>query len=73
MGVSTNNTNFLLPDGANMILTVGVLVDRDGDEYEEGLPPDVMTPSPTEIVPLEKDETVKTAEQWLSVRVDRRQ
>jgi hypothetical protein len=53
-----------------MILTVGVYVDRDGDEYEEGLPPDVMTPSPTEIVPLEKDETVKTAEQWLSVRID---
>lgn len=70
MGVSTSNTNFLLPDGANMILTVGVYVDRDGDEFEEGLPPDVMTPSPTEIVPIEKDETVKAAEQWLSVRVD---
>ena len=70
LGVSTNNTNFLLPDGANMILTVGVSVDRDGNEYEEGLAPDVMTPSPAEIVPLEKDETVKTAEQWLSVRVD---
>lgn len=70
LGVSTVNTNFLLPDGANMILTVGVLVDRDGDEYEEGLPPDVMTPSPTGIVPLEKDETVKTAERWLSARVD---
>lgn len=70
LGVSTSNTNFLLPDGATMILTVGVYVDRDGDEYEEGLPPDVMTPSPTEIVPFEKDETVKTAEQWLSARVD---
>ena len=62
LGASTNNTNFLLPDGANMILTVGVLVDRDGDEYEEGLAPDATTPSPKEIVPL--DETVKTAEPW---------
>jgi len=42
-----------------------VLADRDGDEYEEGLAPDVMTPSPKEI-PFEKDETVKTAEQWLA-------
>lgn len=70
MGASTNNTNFLLTDGANMILTVGVLVDRDGDEYEEGLPPDVTTTSPTEIVLPEMDETVKTAEQWLSDRAN---
>lgn len=70
LGASTNNTNFLLPDGANMILTVGVLVDRDGNEYEEGLAPDVTTASPTKIAPLEGDETVTKAEQWLSVRVE---
>ena len=65
MGVSINNTNFLLPDGANMILTIGVQVDRKGIEHQDGVEPDVITPSPKETVPPAQDETVKGAERWL--------
>jgi carboxyl-terminal processing protease len=66
MGVSTNNTNFPLSDGANMILTVGVSADRYGNEYEDGLAPDVPVPSPKQMIPPEQDETVATAVRWLA-------
>lgn len=66
LGASTNNTNFLLPDGANVILTVGVLVDRNGNEYEDGFAPDVATASPKEILPPDQDETVQAAGRWLA-------
>lgn len=66
MGASTNNTNFSLSDGANMILTVGVLVDRDGNEYEDGLAPDAAVAQAKEIATPEQDETVVVAARWLS-------
>ena len=35
---------FPLSDGANLVLTVGVYVDRAGGEYGEGLNPDELIP-----------------------------
>lgn len=65
-GVSTNNTNFRLSDGANMILTIGVYVDRTGKEYEDGIEPDVMTASPSELQESPgRDDAINTAEKWL--------
>jgi carboxyl-terminal processing protease len=69
MGASTNNTGFQLPDGANMVLTIGVDVDREGKEFEDGLDPDVVVASPKEMVAPEQDQAVKAAEQWLAAGI----
>jgi len=66
MEVSTNNTNFLLSDGANMILTIGVQVDRDGNEYQDGIQPDASVASPGQILAPERDAGIVAAEQWLA-------
>lgn len=40
----TSVQRFPLSDGANLVLTVGVYVDRSGGEYPEGLNPDELIP-----------------------------
>jgi carboxyl-terminal processing protease len=67
LGVSTNNNNYVLSDGANMILTIGVYVDRNGHEYENGIEPDVKMALQADLQPppLERDEVISGAEQWL--------
>jgi len=70
-GVSTDNTNFLLSDGANMILTIGVYVDRSGKEYEDGIEPDVKIASPKDSQPPDADNAINEAEQWLGSLVGR--
>ena len=67
LGVSTANNNYVLSDGANMILTIGVYVDRNGKEYEDGIEPDVRIASQEDLqAPLvERDKAINAAEQWL--------
>lgn len=66
-GVSTNNDNYVLSDGANMILTIGVYVDRNGNEYQEGIEPDVRIASQKESQPplVERDNAINAAVEWL--------
>lgn len=40
VGVSTSNNGFQLSDGVNLVVTVGVMTDRNGVPYPEGLAPD---------------------------------
>jgi len=72
MGVSTNNNNYFLSDGANIILTIGVDVDRNGNEYEDGIEPDVRIPSGGDLQQpaVEQDKVISAAEQWLASRID---
>jgi carboxyl-terminal processing protease len=67
LGVSTNNNNYVLSDGADMILTIGVYVDRNGEEYENGIQPDVRMALQEDLQPppVERDEVISAAEQWL--------
>ena len=68
LGVSTNNNNYVLSDGANMILTIGVYVDRNGQEYENGIEPDVRIASQEDLQPspVERDKVISAAEQWIT-------
>jgi carboxyl-terminal processing protease len=40
ISITSATEKFPLSDGANLVLTVGVYVDRAGGEYSDGLPPD---------------------------------
>ncbi len=48
-GESTSNNGFALSDGANLVLTTGVEMDRTGKVYSEGLRPDVELPEEQKI------------------------
>ena len=45
-GLTTVNNGFLLGDGAVIVLTVGIDVDRNGQEYGGSMEPDVVTSKP---------------------------
>jgi carboxyl-terminal processing protease len=45
-GLTTVNNGFLLGDGAEIVLTVGIDVDRNGQEYGGSIDPDVVTSKP---------------------------
>jgi C-terminal processing protease CtpA/Prc len=67
LGFSTNDNNYVLSDGANMILTIGVYVDRNGKEYENGIEPDVKIASQEDLQPplVERDKAINVAEEWI--------
>ena len=68
-GVSTTNQGFRLPDGANMVITVGAYVDRAGKSYGRPVEPDVAVRSPlTGPTMLRGDPIVAAAQQWLGTR-----
>jgi C-terminal processing protease CtpA/Prc len=39
-GVSTSNEGFKLSDGANLVITTGVMIDRNGHDQAHGVTPD---------------------------------
>lgn len=51
-----------------MILTIGVYVDRNGREYENGIEPDVRIASQEDLQPppVERDKVISAAEQWIT-------
>lgn len=64
-GVSTSNNGFRLPDQANLVITVGMDVDRTGERYALDVDPD-------ETVPFEEtaggDNQLEAAIAWLLER-----
>ena len=42
-GIPTSNRGFRLPDGANLVITVGANADRSGKPYLDSIEPDVVT------------------------------
>jgi hypothetical protein len=65
-GVSTTNQGFRLPDGANMVITVGTYIDRTGASYGRPIEPDVLVRSPLNGPSmLRGDPIVAEALRWL--------
>jgi len=65
-GVSSTNKGYRLPDGANMVITIGVYADRHGNLYPDGIGPHETIASslrgPTMLV---GDPVVARAVRWL--------
>jgi carboxyl-terminal processing protease len=65
-GVSTTNQGFRLPDGANMVITIGAYFDRAGTTYGRPVEPDVRVTSPmTGPTMVRGDPIVAAALEWL--------
>jgi len=43
-GLATSNQGFPLPDGGSLILTTGIMLDRAGEAYPQGISPEVLVP-----------------------------
>lgn len=73
-GFTTANDGFRMPDGANLVLTVGVNADREGTPYPEGLVPDDRIEPwtegeiPADPPPPEEDLQLQAALEWLRER-----
>jgi C-terminal processing protease CtpA/Prc len=63
-GLSTDNQTFALADGSELLLTVAVFVDRNGQKYESGMTPD----EPTE---GDDEHSIGAAAHWLIQQVGR--
>jgi len=57
-GLATGNSSFALSDGATIVLTMVIDADRNGQVYEEGVPPDVVTDAAEDGPPM-------AARRWL--------
>lgn len=62
-GLATSTQSFSLPDGAELLLTIGTLADRIGRQYEGPIPPDAHVPA-TE----GQDEALIVASRWIRNR-----
>jgi hypothetical protein len=62
LGVPTGNSGWYLADGAVLVITSGVLIDRNDAVYEGSLQPDQIV---IERPDTEVDEALETATQWL--------
>jgi C-terminal processing protease CtpA/Prc len=62
-GLSTSNTDMKLPDGALILLTVGVEADRTGKRYGHEISPDEVVPPPVTGAP--DDPQIDRAVAWL--------
>jgi hypothetical protein len=73
-GFTTANDGFRMPDGANIVLTVGVNADRSGAPHPEALVPDERVEPwpegeiPAEPPPAEEDPQLQAALEWLRGR-----
>ena len=68
-GVSTTNQGFRLPDGANMVITVGTYVDRRENAYGVPVQPDTRVRTPLSGPSMLKgDPVVRAALEWLERR-----
>ena len=65
MGFSTANKGFALRDGANIVLTTGVSVDRTGVEYGGAVAPDEQVLIGESKVPPNDDPAVRAGLKWL--------
>jgi len=73
-GFTTANDGFRMPDGANLVLTVGVNADREGTPYPTALVPDERVEPwpegeiPANPPPTEEDPQLQAALEWLRER-----
>jgi hypothetical protein len=63
-GAATSTFPFPLSDGAQLYLVVGVMLDRNGNEYPDGVKPDQEILSEATI--STKDPVIRAATDWLS-------
>lgn len=67
-GVSTANNGFELSDGVNLVVTVGVMTDRNGVAYPDGISPDQPV-AHGEGDPADPDDAVvEAAKTWLAAQ-----
>lgn len=61
-GYTTTNQDFILSDGAYLLLATGYMADKNRNKYENGITPDVIVePSPDGA----QDKTIEVAKRWL--------
>ena len=66
----TSVQRFPLSDGANLVLTVGVYVDRAGGEYAEGLNPDELIPLTGRNPRAGEDAVIHAALGWIGEQAE---
>lgn len=68
-GVSTANDGFLLSDGANIVLTVGVGADKNGKIYMHGIEPDEVIPNGEKEFSANEDPVIHAALGWIGEKL----
>src|SRR5262249_39839389 len=63
-GAATSTFPYTLSDGAQLFLVTGVMLDKEGNEYTDGLTPDQEVLSEATI--STNDPVIQAAVQWLS-------
>lgn len=64
-GYSTINRGVSLPDGGNMVVTVGAMADRTGRAYGGPLEPDERIPVVESSWPTSRDQVARRAAEWV--------
>ena len=68
-GVSTTNNGYRLPDGVNMVITIGVYVDRTNRMYGQAIEPDEVVKTPLRgPTVLTGDPVIARATSWLAMQ-----
>jgi C-terminal processing protease CtpA/Prc len=69
-GYSTANRGARMSDGANLVVTVGVMTDRAGRAYGNPIEPDERVEMPAEWWPSPVDAVARRATTWLAGRLE---
>ena len=67
-GVASANAGFPLPDGANLVITVAMMTDRNGRIYPDGFKPDTPIPAGPGLAADTDDAVVEAAKAWLAAQ-----
>jgi carboxyl-terminal processing protease len=67
-GIPTVNTDFALSDGARLVLTTGICVDRHGKQYIGSLEPDEMVNTDWTHFGADTDPVIQAALTWLKTQ-----
>lgn len=65
-GTASSNSGVTLSDGVNLVVTVGMMVDRDGRTYPDGVPVDVEVTHGEDEAADPEDAVVEAARGWLA-------
>jgi C-terminal processing protease CtpA/Prc len=63
-GAATSTFPYKLSDGSQIYLVTGVMLDRNGNEYRDGIAPDVEVLSMATITT--SDPVIRAASEWLA-------
>ncbi|WGM39816.1 S41 family peptidase [Caulobacter sp. NIBR1757] len=64
-GLASTNAGYRLADGANLVITVGMMTDREGRTYPAGFTPDEPIPAGPGLAADPDDAVVEAAKLWL--------